>query len=202
MAATDAANLLIAVGGTRITREAGRAIRALRQLPGEVRYARESTLELTDWIERYHSFALSQVADTKLNLGTFVDFLLTEASTGRFESFLRTLRIYDVPRLPDPRFHEALSLFEQDQSSLPFKTPEKIDIIGDLDLSLSFESTFDRANFSVGYNMFFRYDSLDVIFGKGSDHYLHDLSGYASISQRTILAVGDCLRRDSREERK
>jgi hypothetical protein len=91
MAATDAANLLIAVGGTRITREAGRAIRALRQLPGEVRYARESTLELTDWIERYHSFALSQVADTKLNLGTFVDFLLTEASTGRFESFLRTL---------------------------------------------------------------------------------------------------------------
>jgi hypothetical protein len=173
----------------------------LRQLPGEIQYARESTPELTDWIERYRSFALSQV-DTKLNLGTFVDFLLTEASTGRLESFLRTLRIYDAPRLSDPRFHDAVALFEQNQFSLPFKTPEKVDIVEDLDLTLSFESTLDRAAFSVSYNIFFRYDSLAIIFGKGSDYYSHDLSGYASISQRTILALGDCLRRDFREERR
>jgi hypothetical protein len=190
MAATDATNLLLAVGGTRVTREAEKTIRALRQLPGEVGYYKESPLELTQWMERYRSFAISQEGDPNLKLGTFVDFLMTEACTGAFENFLRSLRIYNMRSLP-----EAVSIFDENQSLLPFKSPEEIDVNEDMKVELIFDTRFEETSFLLYYNMYLSYQLMSIKFRRPKESlYSHDLKGYWSISQKTIIAMGDCLR--------
>jgi hypothetical protein len=201
MTATDAANLLIAIGGTRVTREAGRAIAALRPLEGTVSFFREPQLPLEQWIHRYRSFSIEKTGYEEIRMGTFVEFLITEASTRSFEGFIRSLQIYDSPRLPDQRFHEAQEIFWKDRRLLPFKKPGSVDLFEDVGVRLVFSSSLDEAFFGIDYNLLFTSDSMMINFGKRSDaSSLHDLSTESTVSQRTIFALGDCLSA-KREER-
>jgi hypothetical protein len=204
MTPTDAANLLIAIGGTRITKEAGKAIAALRPLEGRVWHHRyqEPQLPLKQWIGRYHSFSIERTGDEQLRVGTFLDFLLTEASTGKFEDFVRSLQIWDSPRLPDPRYYEAQKIFQKDRKLLPFKKPASVDIFNDVEISLAFSPSIEQVIFGIDYNVLFTHDTLTISFGDRS--YVlssNDLSTESSVSQRTIFALGDCLRPKTRQER-
>jgi hypothetical protein len=192
MKATDAANLLLAVSGTRITKEAANAIKALKPLQGAVEYFRQSD-GLAAWMEHYSSFAMSQTGKPNLELGTFVSFLITEACTGAFEKFLRSLLIYDAPLRTDAIFEKVRSQFEADRNSLRFKSADKIDIIEDIKVTFMFNTLY-AADFRVEYNMWFTFDSMIIRFGEATDSKpFQDLVEYSSFSQRTILAIGDCL---------
>jgi len=201
MTATDATNLLFAVCGSRVTRDAGKAIAALRLLPGEITESslREVPPQLKEWSHRYSSFALKRTGETQLRLGTFVDYLISDACNGKLEDLVRSLKIYDVPRLviyPDQKFEEAIETFHKNKLLLPVKNPDAIDVFEDVDLGLSFNSTLDHAYFHVNYNQFLGDDSLGIEFGKISfPSKGGDLSTQSSISQRTIFAIGDCLGR-------
>jgi hypothetical protein len=194
MTASDATNLLFAVCGSRVTRDAGKAIAALRSLSGKIM---ESSLgeippELKEWSQRYSSFSLDQGGETQLRLGMFVDYLIYEACNGKLEALVRSLKIYDVPRT-NPEFEEAIETFHKNKLLLPVKKAGAIDLFDDVDLSLSFNTTH-YVFFELKYNFFLGNDSLAIEFGeinfppKGGD-----LSTESSVSQRTIFAIGDCL---------
>ena len=199
MTATDATNLLFAVCGSRVTRDAGKAIAALRLLSGKIVESsfREIPPELKEWSQRYNSFSLEQSGETQLRLGMFVDYLIHETCNGKLEALVRSLKIYDVPQLivyPDPEFEEAVETFHKNKLLLPIKKADAIDLFDDVRLGLSFNSTLDHAFFQMGYNVLLGDDSLAVEFGqinfspKGGD-----LSTELSVSQRTIFAIGNCL---------
>jgi hypothetical protein len=199
MTASDATNLLFAVCGSRVTRDAGKAIAALRSLSGKIMESslREIPPELKEWSQRYNSFSLEQSGEPQLRLGVFVDYLIYEACTGKLEALVRSLKIYDVPRLivyPNPELEEAIETFHKNKLLLPVKKPDAIDLFDDVDLGLSFNSTLDHAFFEIKSNFLLGNDSLAIEFGqinfppKGGD-----LSTESSVSQRTIFAIGDCL---------
>lgn len=171
MTATDATNLLFAMCGSRVTRDAGKAIAALRPLQGEITGAssREIPPQLKEWSCQYSSFALEQTGEVQLRLGTFVDYLISETCKGKLEDLVRSLKIYDVPRLneyPDPKFEEAIETFHKNKLLLPIKKADAIDVFDDVGLGLSFNSTLDHAFFHINYNLFLGNNSLGIEFGQ------------------------------------
>jgi hypothetical protein len=197
MTATDATNLLFAVCGTRVTRDAGKAISALRPLPGEITDSQRNPAELQGWTDRFTEFAAKQSGEVQLQLGTFVDYLIYEACGGNFEALIRSLKIYNVPGPmghPDPQFEEAVETFYKNKSLLPIKKAEAIDVFEDVNVHLGFSSSLDHVVFAIDYNRFLGNDSLHIRFGRqvfpppGGD-----LSTDSSVTQRTILAIGACL---------
>jgi hypothetical protein len=199
MTATDATNLLFAVCGSRVTRDAEKAIAALRPLPGEITEYSQRTLpaEIKDWTDRFTTFALEQTGEVQLRLGPFVDYLISDVCRGKFEALIRSLKIYDVPSLvayPDPKFDEAVEAFHRDKLLLPVKKAEAIDLFEDVDVRLGFSSTLDHVVFAIDYNRFLGDDSLTIRFGKITfPRPEGDLSTDSSVSQRTIFAIGGCL---------
>jgi hypothetical protein len=198
MTPTDATNLLLAIGGTRVTRDAEKAIRRFRTLPGQVNYGDtlrpKSAPRLSQLLDRYQLYAMNLDDDSRIVLGRFIDFLIDEACSGELEKFLRTLQIIEAPKLPDQRFYEATNRFHDGPNSLPFKQPADIDLIEDIGVSLSFEAVSDEAGFHIDCNRFFTNDYISIVFGtRGDVSYLNDLSESIAVSQRTIFAVGACL---------
>jgi hypothetical protein len=191
MTATDAANLLIAVGGTRITRDANKAIEEFRQLSGRVTRADSTTSELTNWLAQYQVFAASRRYDPELKLGGFVEFLIAEASTGGLENLLRSLKIFDMP---DISKGEKLEETARDSQNLPFKENNDIDIFRDIRVELVFLPARGLILFNVSYNRRYGGYRFYVEFGQRDSFWLGDLHWFSSFSQRTILALGHCLK--------
>ena len=178
MTATDATNLLLAVCGTRVTRDAGKGIAALRPLAGEIGSTYiKPPLQLTEWLDRYSLFAVAQTGNSLLVMGTFVDYLMTEASSGQFEELVRSLNGYGV-------------------SGPPAYRDQKFDLFEDVAVWLTVYSSIDLAYFQ------FRYDVpqvghhwLGVKFGKhGGTSITPGLTMASYVHQRTFFALGDCLR--------
>jgi hypothetical protein len=100
----DAANLLIALGGTAVTREAGDAIDEFRPLRGAVRgfVASEecvseffkwlTPLGKLDWADDLSSYKLES------NFGSFLEFLIAEAANGGLMTFMQSIPAGTVER--------------------------------------------------------------------------------------------------------
>jgi hypothetical protein len=200
MTVTDATNLLFAVCGTRITRDAGKSIVALRSLPGEIVDSSYSRIpkEFKSFIDSLKTVVAKKNSDGRFRLGDFVDYLINEVRSGEFESIIRSLIIYDVPpitKYPDPVFEEAVETFSRNREQLPIKTSESIDRYEDIRMLLEFSSTLNRASFRIDYNQFFGDDTVDIRFERiVSPRPGGDLSTESYVSQRTIFALGDALK--------
>jgi hypothetical protein len=178
MTATDATNLLLALCGTRVTREAGKAIVALRPLAGEIGAAyNKPPLQLTEWLDRYSLFAMAQTGNSLLLLGTFVDYIVTEASNGQFEELVRCLKGYDV-------------------SSFPAYRDQKFELFEDVAVWFTVHASIDLAYFQFRCDVpEVSHDWVGVKFGKhGGTSITPGLTMASYVHQRTFFALGDCLR--------
>ena len=194
MTPTDAANLLIGVCGTRVTREAGAAIAAFRVLKGTI--VDDGTdrphEQIQRWLKKYNLYAASRDISGTINFGKFMDFLVAEASSSHLDALLRSLPVYDAPSYTDPRFHEIAEKYFKDRSSMPFKEAEGIDLEEDFDIRLVFRSNPNSATFYLSSSHYpFESSFLAIKFGHDDDCNKHpDLQAEISVSQRTLFSVG------------
>jgi hypothetical protein len=99
----DAANLLIALGGTAVTREAGDAIRRYRPMCGVIYEfgELECFAKFLMWLAPLGCVATVKdpVNDYKLeaNFGGFLEFLIAEAVSGGLMSFMQSIPVAEIP---------------------------------------------------------------------------------------------------------
>jgi hypothetical protein len=97
MCSTDAANLLIALGGTSVTREAAYAIRTYRPMRGVVLgYSHEvGDIIFLTWLETFglevHPDKLGYDFSLNGDFGSFLEFLIREAGLGNLMRLLRKI---------------------------------------------------------------------------------------------------------------
>jgi hypothetical protein len=182
MSPTDAANLLIAVAGTGVTKEAGAAIKAFRSLSlavwDDTLGDSPGRLLIKEWLTQLgpieESSRLEGKPDDprpcrlKCTFGDFVTFLIETAANSDFLGFLRKVAI-----LEEPRFQI---------------NPDIADI--------NFNIAFDRVNRSAQVSFQHFYNPKTEIFGIyfiSSKHSRNDLQITAKIGSTIIAALGYCL---------
>jgi hypothetical protein len=98
MTERDAANLLIAVASTDVTREAGRGIERFRPLQGKA-YAFNKSLKPL-FLDTFYALNLKPMIDgtfsVEANLGQTIEFLIGEAGKGRLHQTFSQIPCYDV----------------------------------------------------------------------------------------------------------
>ncbi len=94
----DAVNLLIALGGTAVTREAGDAIRRYRPMPGTIYQGHAETVsptEILKWLAPLGFTLTGKDEASEYNLGAslgdFLQFLIAEAISGGLVSFMQSI---------------------------------------------------------------------------------------------------------------
>jgi hypothetical protein len=195
MTATDAANLIIAIGGTRVTRDAGKAIKAFRALRGKIPYPTKQVFEpIQRLIAKYRLGAPSENDGTEFVFGSLMDFLITESMSSELQSLLRSLPVYDAPYLPNPDFHKIYERFTKDPTSVPFKSPENINILEDIILNIEFSTNWTAASVYLSGPLLMGFHYFGVRFDELSEESKEgDLSTTSSITQRTIFAAARCV---------
>jgi hypothetical protein len=96
MTLRDAVNLLIAVGGTGTTREAGPTIDAFRKLRSFSGYGNQIDGPLFSWLK---PLGIVEGRYVKADFGSFLDFLMNETANGGLRDVCRLMP--DNPRLRD-----------------------------------------------------------------------------------------------------
>jgi hypothetical protein len=159
----DAANLLIAVGGTAVTREAADAIRKYRPMRGAIYdFAPPGLRDLfLTWIKPLglkildqHEFGTEY--GLKAPLGEFVEFLITEGAFGGLVELMRRIPVGEVPfelwaewkRTNSPYLYASFDLLHE-KGLLQFKPTDQVKIGEDLEASITFVRTGPRVDFEI-----------------------------------------------------
>jgi hypothetical protein len=105
MTVRDAANLLIAVGGTAVTRDAGTAIKRFRPMRGTI-YAFRLGQKAVDWLAPLGIRRSEPDKTLRAGLGKTLEFLIEQTQSGGLQRFLSsipsvTLIDTDVPSMPE-----------------------------------------------------------------------------------------------------
>jgi hypothetical protein len=195
----DAANLLLAVGGTGTTREAGKTIKAFRALEGL------STGSLEEpFVEWLKPLGLKKIAKfgEKLPLldadfGTFIEFMMREASTGQLNDVLRSLPVPEIDQrtfsryLLKPNSTETLLA----DSRVARKPRSELAIGWEKDVWIELE--FNRTNPTVW--IYFRRNAMrteDVcsfLFRPRKPIGQRDMAVTTSFTQTTVAALAYCV---------
>ncbi len=192
MTAIDAANLIIAMCGTPVTREAGEAIRTFRALPAWRGISTQVFDPIERWVAKYERIISAN--NDYANFGTFMDFLISESISGDLELMLRSLPVHDVPRPPHPDFPEVWKKYIEDRTSVSFKLPESIDVIEDIEMNIKLKTNSQAASFNLGETGLIASNYKSIEFNNEDECAKYgDLSIEYCISQRTILAAGRCV---------
>lgn len=186
MSPTDAANLLIAVAGTGVTKEAGSAIKAFRSLNiavwDDTLGNSPGRLLIKEWLRRLGPIEEGPTEESpaqegmtnnpkigllKCTFGDFVTFLIETAAKSDFLGFLRK-----VATVEEPRFQ---------------KNPDIADF--------NFNITFDRANRSAQVSLQHFYTKTEIFAINFIPRKLsrNDLKITAQIGSASIAALGYCL---------
>src|SRR5262249_25726405 len=103
MSLTDATNLLIAIGATGVTREAGTAIERFRQLRGGRLYdfsEGHATVAMLKWLSPLGIRAGEPgkgAFDLKADFGRFLEFLVTETLNGGLAAIFQKIPVAEIP---------------------------------------------------------------------------------------------------------
>jgi hypothetical protein len=98
MSPVDAANLLIAVAGTAMTKDAGDAVKTFRPLRGHILAERHDPLDevIIEWLKPHglspYTAESFSFYETQITFGSFVEFLIGQCSSGGLLGLLQTLR--------------------------------------------------------------------------------------------------------------
>jgi hypothetical protein len=160
MSATDAANLLIAIGGTSVTRGAGQAIRKYRPMRGDIydfspgsikdvilRWLNPLGLELADQRESGTDYRL------KADFGEFMEFVLIQAASGELQDLLRKIPTAEIPddlwaewtRAGSEYLQESMDTLVE-KGVVKIKSPDRIRFGEDVELAITFVRTQPRVD--------------------------------------------------------
>jgi hypothetical protein len=125
MSFSDAANLLLAVGGTGVTREAGTAVKAFRMLEGVS--PDELQPPFLDWLSPLgikeavkHGMTLPGL---ETDFGSFIEFLMREATSGRLNEILRSV---PVALIDEPTFRRYVLMENSTETLLQDKRVQRM----------------------------------------------------------------------------
>jgi hypothetical protein len=103
----DAANLVIALGGSAITREAGATVNRFRQMQGTI-YAFRLETRIMDWLSPLGVQKKSPDDVLSARFGKVLEFLIEEAGSGRLHAFLSSIPSVTLPDENSPSSSEIL----------------------------------------------------------------------------------------------
>ena len=160
MSATDAANLLIAVGGTAVTREAGDAVRRYRPMRGSIYDFSRAPIKdvILTWLKPL-GLLLDDQHETgpefrlKADFGEFMEFLLVEAATGGLQRLLRRIPAAEIPddllaswiRTDSEHLDEDVDDWVE-KGLVQLKAPDEIRFGEDVELAITFVRTYPRVD--------------------------------------------------------
>lgn len=139
MTPADAANLLIAIGGTGVTRDAGKATEQFRPMRGHIIDDRSEFRDsFREW-QRPLGLGSGQ-KNVPPSFGNYLEFLVHEAATGGMARFLRTIPVStETIRSGAPiAVIEGITLFEGTPQP---KVPSQVQLGEDVQVSIKFIRT-------------------------------------------------------------
>jgi hypothetical protein len=204
MTLPDAANLLIAVAGTGVTREAGTAVEAFRSLRRGRLYdfaAGRYSLVLLNWLKPLGIKPLGQYAfEVGCDFGRFLEHLITGTLTGDLAAVFQNIPVAEVPRelwrewkqTESVHLDESVDLLIR-QGLLKPKTASELEFGEDINL----EIRFSRLVPAVEVEFLRMWDSPQTAFlltfgpeGGAQARAPHRMRLVATLTQHTIAAVG------------
>ena len=205
MSVTDATNLLIAVGATDVTREAGTAIKTFRSLDRGRLYDFSPGLSpaIVPWLEPLGIKALGPGEDAfevRGNFGQFFEHLIMGTVTGSVSSVFRRIPVAEIPKELWSKWKRSKSIHLEESMELLVekglvkpKAPSEVEFGEDISL----EVNFSRLVPAVEIEFRRMWDSPQtvfvIIFGpeRGAQSRApHDMRLIATLTQHTLAAVG------------
>ena len=203
MTVKDAANLLIAVAGTPVTREAPAAVRDFRNMTGLVYFARDD-LEPTfkKWLQRVGLHRKTKHWFVEPTFGTFLEFLLVQAANGQLAHLLRGIPTTEIPPSLWRKWKKAgdwpaASVDELVEGGHIKTKPVKDVAIGE---DVSLKVTFDRSLPQVDVEIQRMWDNVEdlllIRFGPSTVHpsdlvdNAADFRATVTVTQNTLMALG------------
>jgi hypothetical protein len=207
MTATDAANLLLAVAGTPITRDAGKAIEQNRPLQGRFIEQDGDGKKIVEWLEPLGMRKRRDRGDStywyklEADLGQLLEFLISEAKDGHIAGVLRKIPVLAIenPGLEKPLI-ESVGLPTELLVERGGKTidPKDINVGSDVNIKAvvnrvhpHVEIKFTRTNWYTLPS--FKEIFFGIDFWPKSDLRWDDLDIEASFSIYSIAALGAAL---------
>jgi hypothetical protein len=212
MTLQDAANLLIALGGTSVTRDAGSAISTFRPLQGRVYdFSGSMAPQFSKWLEplRPRLVARDEFGDDRqleADLGHAIEFLIESTVNGSLAQFFSTMPVAEIPSELSKQWKRSNSIhLEQsldyliEQGLVKPKAPQELEFGEDISLEIN----FSRVVPSVDIEFRRMWDAADTAFvlsfGPGAHGSRpHDLRLVATITQHTLAAIGLVLNGSAR----
>ena len=198
MTETDAANLLIALCGTAVTREAGDAIHLFRRMKGFAFFEDDETEPmLRAWLS---DFRLASGGKDEIggDFGSFLAWLILELKSGKLLSLLKRIPVLHIPddvreKWADHYNGRTLEKAIEDGVLRP-TTPSKVG--EDVNLNI----IFDRSTPRVTVEIRRKWDLWDTIFEaifilkKQIHKFMSDVIVSATMNEQVLLYIGDLLR--------
>jgi len=199
MTLTDAANLLIAVAATGVTREAGTAVETFRSLKrGRLNLAAGLSPALLNWLQPLGIRPLGQGQDefeVKCDFGRFLEHLISGTLNGNLASVFQNIPVAEVPpelwrewkRTESIHFDESVDLLIR-QGLLKAKEPSELQFGEDVGLEIH----FSRLVPAVEVEFLRMWDSRQTAFTLMFGHQVrtpHEMRLVATLTQHTIAAI-------------
>jgi hypothetical protein len=205
MSVTDAANLLIAVGATDVTREAGTAIKNFRTLERGRLYDFSPGLSsaILPWLEPLGIKALrprESAFEVRGNFGSFVEHLIIGTVTGSLSSVFRRIPVAEIPnelwskwkRSKSVHLDESMELLVEKGLVKP-KAPSELEFGEDISLEVNFSRLVPAVEIEFRRMWESRQTVFLITFGpeRGAQSRApHNMRLIATVTQHTLAGVG------------
>jgi hypothetical protein len=200
MSVTDATNLLIAVGATDVTREAGTAIKTFRSLGRGRIYDFSPDLlsaAVLPWLEPLGIKALGPGEHAvKGNFGQFFEHLITGTVTGSVSSVFRRIPVAEIPkklwskwtRSKSIHLHESMELLVEKGLVKP-KKPTELVFGEDISLEVKFNRLFPSVE--IEFRRMWADPQTVFVITFGSERGPHDMHMQliATLTQHMLAGV-------------
>jgi hypothetical protein len=201
MTVRDAANLLIAVAGTSVTRDAPSAIRDFRNMTAAVHVYRESfEPRFEAWLEPIGVERVRGMTLLKGNFGSFLEFLIAQAGTGGLAQLLRDIPTTEIPKKlwrkwkgnwPAPSVDELV-----EKGHIKIRPRKDVSLGDHVQLRIVFDRSLPMVDVEIERDWDTVEDLLLIRFGAATIHP-SDLISYASdyriagmLTQHTLMTLG------------
>jgi hypothetical protein len=175
MSLQDAANLVIALGGTGVTRDADDAISSFRSLKGRA-YAFSTPLEepFLHWLDPLRPRLVRKDGSYPLgaDLGQTIEFLISSTTNG---TLVQLFGVVPVAEIPDKLFHDwkrtkSIHLDQSldyliEQGLIKPKTPQELEFGEDINLELNFSRQIPALNIEFKRVWHSAETALELAFG-------------------------------------
>jgi len=199
MTESDAANLLIAIAGTSITREAPNAIQLFRPMRGRVGFLRED-LEPTfrEWLKPL-KLKGKHKTDLSVDLGNFLEWLIRETRDFKLYEFLRRIPVVVVRDEDHARLYEKYRDSSIDKAIFDGElTPQKVElnkVREHIELNLTLERTTPTAHLEIKrkWGEFETVLEINFALERQINDYLSNIVVSSTINEQIVLFVGKLL---------